>query len=220
MWEFEPDVSWVLKFNPFVLGTTTVKNANFLAHLAHALFSVPAAPAAALALAATLALTGCGNDNNATAPAGASGAAVKTSADYFTINVAAAPVRMQLAVEQPDNMNEMMRGLMGRRDLAEDQGMIFVYRNAQPVSFWMRNTPTALDIGFFTKDGALSEVRQMFPFDETSVSSARNDIQYALEMNQGWFARHNLKSGAPLDLKALAAALKARGFNPADYGIR
>jgi len=110
--------------------------------------------------------------------------------------------------------------LMGRRDLAEDQGMIFVYKSARRVSFWMRNTPTLLDIGFFTKDGVLTEVRQMFPFDETSVPSARDDIQFALEMNQDWFARHNLRAGAQLDLKALAAALKARGFNPADYGMR
>ena len=181
-----------------------MKNANLLTH-------------ALVALA--LALAGCGQDETASTGVPAP-AAVKTASDYFTIKVGAEPARMQLAVEQPGNMREMMRGLMGRRDLAEDQGMIFVYRNAQQVSFWMRNTPTPLDIGFFTKDGVLTEVRQMFPFDETSVPSARKDIQFALEMNQGWFARHNLKAGAQLDPKALAAALKARGFNPADYGIR
>ena len=176
---------------------------------------------ALVALALALALAGCGQDETAsTGAATPAPAAVKTVADYFTIKVGAEPVRMQLAVEQPDNMREMERGLMGRHDLAEDQGMIFVYRNAQPVSFWMRNTPTPLDIGFFTQDGALAEVRQMFPFDETPVPSARADIQYALEMNQGWFARHNLAAGAQLDMKTLAAALKARGFNPADYGIR
>jgi len=159
--------------------------------------------------------TGCDKDRATAAPA-----ATKTASDYFTIKVGAEPVRMQLAVEQPSNMREMMRGLMGRRDLAEDQGMLFVYQNARQATFWMRNTPTPLDIGFFTKDGVLTEVRQMYPFDETSVPSARADIQFALEMNQGWFARHNLRAGAQLDLKALAAALKARGFNPADYGIR
>ena len=172
----------------------------------------------AFAFALALALAGCGEDKNAAAPAAA--AAVKTASDYFTIKVGAEPVRMQLAVEQPDNSREMSRGLMGRRDLAEDQGMIFVFKNTRRMTFWMRNTPTPLDIGFFTKDGVLTEVRQMFPFDETTVFSARDDIQFALEMNQGWFARHNLKSGAQLDLKALAAALKARGFNPVDYGVR
>jgi len=202
-----------------------VKNANLVSGFPKspksALAPLIAALAAALALAG---LAGCGQNGNAGAgaslPAAATPpAAAKTSLDYFTINVAAQPVRMQLAVEQPDNTREMERGLMGRRDLAEDQGMIFIYRNAQRMTFWMRNTPTALDIGFFTKDGALTEVRQMFPFDETTVPSARADIQFALEMNQGWFAHHNLAAGARLDLRALAAALKARGFNPADYGI-
>ena len=178
----------------------------------------PKTVAALLALALTLAAlapAGCDKDGKTAAAANA-----KTSADYFTIKVGAEPVRMQLAVEQPGNMTEMMRGLMRRRDLAEDQGMLFVYQNARRMTFWMRNTPTPLDIGFFTKDGVLSEVRQMFPYDETTVFSARDDIQYALEMNQGWFARHNQRAGAQLDLRALAAALKARGFNPADYGIR
>jgi uncharacterized membrane protein (UPF0127 family) len=190
-----------------------VKNANSVSQF-------PKTAASLLTLTAALALlalSGCDKDG---AAATAAPTATKTFADYFTINVGPAPVRMQLAVEQTNNMSEMMHGLMGRRDLAEDQGMLFVYRNAQSVSFWMRNTPTPLDIGFFSKDGTLTEVRQMFPFDETPVPSARNDIQYALEMNQGWFARHNLTTGAKLDQKTLADALKARGFNPADYGIR
>jgi uncharacterized membrane protein (UPF0127 family) len=179
------------------------------------LLAIPSFSLATLALA--FALSGCARNGDPAAPAPA---AIKTASDYFTINVGAEPVRMQLAVEQPNNHREMARGLMGRRDLAEDQGMIFVYQKPQRLSFWMRNTPTPLDIGFFTRDGVLTEVRQMFPFDETSVPSAHADIQFALEVNQGWFARHNQKSGAQLDLKALAAALKARGFNPADYGLR
>ena len=182
-----------------------MKNANPVSRF-------PKTVAALLPLALTallLALAGCDKEGK-----------TATASDYFTIKVGAEPVRMQLAVEQSNDNREMAHGLMGRRDLAEDQGMIFIFQNTRQMTFWMRNTPTPLDIGFFTRDGVLTEVRQMFPFDETTVFSARADIQYALEMNQGWFARHNLKSDAQLDLKALAAALKARGFNPADYGIR
>ena len=40
-----------------------------------------------------------------------------------------------------------------------------------------------------------------------------------MEMNQGWFEFNGVKPGAKLDLKALAAALKARGFAPRDYGL-
>lgn len=165
---------------------------------------------------AILLAAGCGDKGAATAPK-----VVRPATDYFPLKVGGQPVRAQLAVEQPGNQRELNRGLMGRRDLAEDQGMIFVYQRTQRMSFFMRNTPTPLDIGFFTRDGVLREVRQMFPFDETSVTSTRNDIHYALEMNQGWFGRRGLKAdgSVKLDLEALADALKQRGFRPEDYGI-
>jgi uncharacterized membrane protein (UPF0127 family) len=203
---------WELKLNGHALPTNIVKNANTLSIIARII-----AGASALLLAA-----GCGDRGAPATPK-----AVKTASDYFTITVGGQPVRMQLAVEQPGNMRELSRGLMHRRDLAEDQGMLFVYRQPDRLSFFMRNTPTALDIGFFTKDGVLREVRQMFPFDETSVSSSRKDIHYALEMNQGWFGRHGVKpapsatsdAGAKIDMPALAGALRARGFKPEDHGF-
>lgn len=122
---------------------------------------------------------------------------------------------MQLAVRP----SEMQRGLMERRDLGRDDGMIFVYDKPQRLSFWMHNTPTPLDIGFITAEGVLEEVRQMHPFDETAVPSRSTQVQFALEMNQGWFAAAGVKPGAKIDLKALGAALRARGFDPARLGL-
>ena len=57
------------------------------------------------------------------------------------------------------------------------------------------------------------------PFDETSVKSRSKQLKFALEMNQGWFAAHGVRSGAKLDLAAVAAALKARGAEARDYGL-
>lgn len=158
----------------------------------------------------TLALVACAKEKPA-----AAAAASKTVADFFPIRVGDRTVRMQLAV-RPD---EMQRGLMGRKDLGRDDGMIFVYEKPQRLSFWMRNTPTPLDIGFFGAGGALEEVYPLHPFDETSVGSRSEALQYALEMNQGWYARNDVKPGAKLDLKALAAALKERGFDPKRFGL-
>jgi uncharacterized membrane protein (UPF0127 family) len=84
----------------------------------------------------------------------------------------------------------------------------------------MRDTPTPLDIGYFTREGELAEVYAMYPFDERPVTSRRTDLQFAVEMNQGWCRDHAVRPGARLDLKALAAALKARGFDPGKYGLR
>jgi len=157
---------------------------------------------------ALLAVTGCGRGD---APQAQS--APKTVEDYFAIKVGAQTVQMELAV----GMGEMQHGLMGRRDLKPDQGMIFVYDKPQRQSFWMRDTPTPLDVGFFDANGVLAEIYPMYPFDETPVKSRSEDLKFALEMNQGWFSAHGVKPGAKLDMTALAAALKARGFDAAPY---
>jgi uncharacterized membrane protein (UPF0127 family) len=176
-----------------------VKNAN------------PVSRLALVGLTLLLAVTACSRDHASAAPA----APAKTVVDFFPIKVGDRVVRMQLAVRD----GEMQRGLMERRDLGREDGMIFIYERPRQLSFWMRNTPTPLDIGFFDAAGELKEVYPMYPFDETSVPSRSGEIQYALEMNQGWYRESQVKPGAKLDLKALAAALKERGFDPQRYGL-
>lgn len=179
-----------------------MKNANPVSALLRSLVLV----------AALMLTTGCGRGDATQAQT----VAPKTVADFFTINVGDKAVKMQLAV----TFAEMERGLMGRTDLKDDEGMLFVYLAPQQMSFWMRNTPTALDIGFFSADGELKEIYQMYPYDETPVKSVRDDLKFALEMNKDWFAKNKVKPGAKFDLKVLAAALKARGFEPLEYGVR
>jgi uncharacterized protein len=141
--------------------------------------------------------------------------APKSVADFFEIQMGDKRVRVQIAVRE----SEMQRGLMERRHLEPNEGMLFVYARPQRMSFWMRNTPTPLDIGFFNKDGKLLEIYPLHPFDDTSVSSNSDQLLMALEMNQGWFRENGVKPGAQIDLKAVSAALKARGFKPADFGL-
>lgn len=155
-------------------------------------------------------LSGCRKKESADKPA-----AYKSVSDYFPIKVGDHVVQMQIAALPW----EMQRGLMGRRDLGADQGMIFIYEAPTRMSFYMRNTPTPLDIGFFSADGQLREVYQMYPFDERTVSSRSTALLFALEMNQGWLKANDVKVGAQLDLKALAAALRARGLKPEAFGL-
>jgi uncharacterized protein len=157
----------------------------------------------------TFLLGGCGQSEPVVPPA------PKTAADWFTIKVDGQSVRMQLAVMR----TEMEYGLMERRELGRDDGMLFVYLRPQLMSFWMRNTPLPLDIGFFSPEGELREIYQMHPFDETKVSSRSNQLQFALEMNQGWFKANNVRPGAKLDLKAVVAALKERDFAARQFGL-
>lgn len=150
-----------------------------------------------------LGITACGSDHAAAAVE-----PVKTVSDFFPIKVGDTLVRMQLAIQPV----EQQRGLMNRRDLGPDDGMIFIYERAQQMGFWMRNTPTPLDIGFFDPEGRLQEVYPLYPFDERTVNSRGSNLLFALEMNQNWFRRSGVKPGAQIDMKALTAAMKARGY--------
>lgn len=148
-------------------------------------------------------------------PEAAPSAPAKTVDDWFPIRVGGRLVQMQLAIYP----GEMERGLMERRHLGADQGMLFVYAAPTEMSFWMRNTPLPLDIGFFDHDGVLREVYPMYPYDETPINSRSDRLQFALEMNQGWYRAHAVGPGARLDLAAVRAALKARGADPTKFGL-
>jgi len=159
-------------------------------------------------LTALALLVGCGADAK-------KAAAVKSVEDRFPIKVGDRMVQMQVALQPA----EMSKGLMFRKTMGEDEGMIFVFARPQLMSFWMRNTELPLDIGYFETDGELREVYPMYPHDERPVKSVGRR-QLALEMNQGWYARTGVKPGAKLDMKALAEAIRARGENPELYGLR
>ena len=135
---------------------------------------------------------------------------------YFAFNLGNSAIQVQLAVTE----SESTRGLMFRKSLAPSHGMLFIYPRSEQRSFWMRNTSIPLDIGYFSSDGVLEEVHPMYPHVETGVSSRSERIQFALEMNQGWFARNEVKRGARLDLAEIRKALTARGFNPDNYNIQ
>ena len=88
-------------------------------------------------------------------------------------------------------------GLMYRRDLAGHQGMLFVFDEATPQCFWMKNTPTPLTIAFLADDGSIVNLADMKPFNEASHCSAK-PVRLVLEMNQGWFAKRGIKPGFKL----------------------
>jgi uncharacterized protein len=109
---------------------------------------------------------------------------------------------------------------MERRSLGPDEGMLFVYAAPTQMNFWMRNTPLPLDIGFFSRSGELKEIYHMLPYDESGTRSRSDALQFALEMNQGWFRAGGVKPGDRLDLAALRKALSDRGVAPQEFGLR
>ena len=169
--------------------------------------------------ASALIVAGCGkaeaDSGKSTASGVAQGAAAKNATDWFSIKVGDKTLRVQLAVRP----KELERGLMERRDLRTDDAMVFVFERPQVMSFWMRNTPTPLDIAYFSPEGVLMEYYPAYPFDEKPVPSRSQRLQFVVETNQGWFKVNGIKPGARIEMKALSAALAARGFDPKKYGM-
>ena len=97
-------------------------------------------------------------------------------------------------------------GLMYRRDMPQHEGMLFVYDMPAVHCFYMKNTYLPLSIAFIADDGTIVNIRDMQP-QTLDSHCADKPVRYALEMNQGWFAKRAIKpgfklSGAPFDAKA------------------
>jgi uncharacterized protein len=88
-------------------------------------------------------------------------------------------------------------GLMWRREMPQHEGMLFVYDTPAVHCFYMRNTYLPLSIAFLADDGTIVNIRDMQPLTENS-HCADKPVRYALEMNQGWFAKKGLKPGFKL----------------------
>lgn len=88
-------------------------------------------------------------------------------------------------------------GMMMRTRMEPNEGMLFVFDDVAPRCFWMRNTLLPLSIAFIADDGTIVNIADMQPKTETSHCSSR-PVRYALEMNQGWFAKRGIQAGSKL----------------------
>jgi len=87
-----------------------------------------------------------------------------------------------------------MIGLMMRERLAPNHGMVFVFEDKSQHCFWMRNTLIPLSIAFIEDDGTIVSIADMSPKSEASTCPPRA-VRYALEMDQGWFAKRGITAG-------------------------
>jgi len=103
----------------------------------------------------------------------------------------------RIEAEVAETMQQVSIGLMHRRTMASFEGMLFVYDEARTHCFWMRNTLLPLSIAFIDDDGRIVNIEDMQPQTDESHCAAQ-PVRFALEMNQGWFAKRGLKPGARL----------------------
>ncbi|MCK4909148.1 MAG: DUF192 domain-containing protein [Planctomycetes bacterium] len=114
----------------------------------------------------------------------------------------------ELQIEVVFTPQTRAKGLMNRPSLPENNGMLFIYPNEQPLSFWMKNTRIPLAIAFIKADHTIIQIESMKPFDANSTVS-KKPVKYALEVNDGWFKKHRIKVGNRVELPGYITYLRA-----------
>jgi uncharacterized membrane protein (UPF0127 family) len=101
-----------------------------------------------------------------------------------------------------DTDEERERGLMGRRSLPPDGGMVFRFPATTDETFWMKNTLVPLSIAFVAEDRRVVDILDMAPCPGEPCPRYGADASYrtAIEMHAGWFAAHGVRIGDEVDI--------------------
>jgi uncharacterized membrane protein (UPF0127 family) len=110
---------------------------------------------------------------------------------------------LRLDVEIASDDPSRSRGLMFRRSLPEDSGMIFVFQEESFHSFWMKNTLIPLDMLFIDAQGKVVGVVENAEPRTLSSRSVEGDSRFVLEVNGGWCARHGVAAGDAVALEGM-----------------
>lgn len=104
----------------------------------------------------------------------------------------------KLAAEVAYTDADRAQGLMYRRMLPENRGMLFVFPETAVQAMWMMNTYIPLSVAFLDQNGVIINIADMAPHTRDTHASAR-PAKYALEANLGWFRKHGIKPGARIE---------------------
>ena len=104
---------------------------------------------------------------------------------------------VRLNVEIADDNQERMNGLMFRKNLDENSGMLFVFDNEESQIFWMKDTLIPLDMIFIGKDLKIINIEHALPCgkEPCPLYKSQAPSKYVLEVNSGFSAKNNLKAG-------------------------
>jgi uncharacterized membrane protein (UPF0127 family) len=100
-----------------------------------------------------------------------------------------------VAVEVAKDPEHRQRGLMYRKELPEDEGMIFLFERRRLLTFWMKNTCLPLDMIFIDHDGVVVGIQENVPTMNRNTYHVGCPSQYVLEVNAGWSRKHGVKPG-------------------------
>ncbi|MCO6052079.1 DUF192 domain-containing protein [Mesorhizobium sp. RP14(2022)] len=113
--------------------------------------------------------------------------------------------RREITIEIADDDRERAAGLMFRKEMADQHGMLFVMDASAPVGFWMHNTPMPLDLVFIGRDGRVKRVMKGEPYSDATIAPGM-PVRFVLELKRGMAAKLGIKDGARLEHPAIAKA--------------
>lgn len=100
----------------------------------------------------------------------------------------------RIEAEVAANQKDRMQGLMYRRSMQANEGMLFVFPHDDRHCMWMRNTLLPLSVAFLDAKGQILNIEDMEPQTDDNHCAAA-PARFALEMNKGWFSSKGLKPG-------------------------
>ncbi|HXV25807.1 MAG TPA: DUF192 domain-containing protein [Alphaproteobacteria bacterium] len=130
--------------------------------------------------------------------------AASDSHNDSTVVIATRDARHVFTIEIARTPAEMQRGLMFRSYLAPDHGMLFLYEEDRPVSFWMKNTFIPLDLFFTDASGRIVRIAERTVPLSTERISSEEPVRAVLEVNGGTASRLQVKVGDRLIHPALS----------------
>ncbi|MBN1495492.1 MAG: DUF192 domain-containing protein [Spirochaetes bacterium] len=107
---------------------------------------------------------------------------------------------VSLTVEIADTERRRQTGLMHRKTMPREHGMLFVFPREQKMNFWMKNTYIPLSIAYIDSNGVIREIYDMKPLDTSVTYPSALPALYALEVNRGWFRLNNISTGCRIVL--------------------
>jgi uncharacterized membrane protein (UPF0127 family) len=122
-----------------------------------------------------------------------------------TVAIHSASGDHQVKVEVVTRSDEMARGLMYRRSLGKESGMLFIFGREEPQGFWMKNTLIPLDMIFISRDLVIVDITTMQPCitDPCPDYTSRQPAQYVLEVNAGYCRSRNIIIGDKISSDAI-----------------
>ena len=118
----------------------------------------------------------------------------------------------ELETEVADENHERMTGMMHRTEMGENEAMLFAFPYPHQTGFYMKNTTIPLSIAYIDRKSRIVEIHNLQPGNTNTVKSRSRQIMYALEVNQGWFAKNGIKPGNIIstDKGPLSSAVRGR----------